>query len=61
MSTGTQMILFRQGGYTEEWCGFAYVVLYVHLVAILHEFSPPRRAIGANCVGKDETDPRKRL
>lgn len=30
MSTGTQMILFCQGGYTEEWCGFAYVALYVH-------------------------------
>lgn len=52
MSTGTQMILFCQGGYTEERCGFAYVALYVHVVTILHEFSPPRRAMGANCVPK---------
>lgn len=47
MSTAAQTILFCQGGYTEEWCGFAYVALYVHLVEILHESSLPRSAIGA--------------
>lgn len=47
MSTGTQMILFCQGGYTLR----NYVV---YLVAILHMFSPPQRTIRASCVGKGE-------
>lgn len=32
-----RLLYFFQGGYTEELDGFAYVVLYVHLVATLHK------------------------
>lgn len=44
-----RLLLFFQGGYTEELHGFPYVVLYVHLVATLHKLPTPRGVIRASC------------